>query len=285
MDTRAKVTGKTLYAADIELPNLHHGKIIFAGFPRAKLLKIDTEKAGKRVFCGMCHNVNHPVNGLPLEATYTEWKNGPYAKEGIQCQDCHMTPGAGVTKPNPGQLTSFSETRPYIYSHSIVGGNFAVAGLLGSEEHKNLAQERLKAAGKVEILGSSAVRTAEGIAFKVKVSNVGAGHYLPTGLTETRQMWLHITVKDNSGKMLWESGALDAKGEIKPGAVIYNTVIADKNGRHTDRVWEAAKITYDHRIPPKSSVVENIQVKSADLPMTVKVSVELMYRPAPQDHR
>jgi hypothetical protein len=25
-------------------------------------------------FCGMCHNVEHPFNGLVLESTYTEWK-------------------------------------------------------------------------------------------------------------------------------------------------------------------------------------------------------------------
>jgi nitrate/TMAO reductase-like tetraheme cytochrome c subunit len=46
-------------------------------------------------FCAMCHNVSHPLNGVDIEATYTEWKNGPYAKDGVVCQDCHMTPRPG----------------------------------------------------------------------------------------------------------------------------------------------------------------------------------------------
>lgn len=43
-------------------------------------------------FCRECHQ--HPaataVNGKPIENTYVEWKEGPYSKMGVQCQDCHM---------------------------------------------------------------------------------------------------------------------------------------------------------------------------------------------------
>jgi hypothetical protein len=43
----------------------------------------------KSEFCGMCHDgVNH--NGLEVKATYAEWKNSKYGKEGVQCEDCHM---------------------------------------------------------------------------------------------------------------------------------------------------------------------------------------------------
>lgn len=236
----------------------------------------------KGEFCGMCHKVNHPGNGLPLEATYTEWKNGPYAKEGIQCQDCHMTPGPGVTKPNPGKAVDFGPDRPHIYTHDFAGGNFAVTKILGSEEHSLLAQERLKAAGKIDIPASSIKKTDSGFDFQVRVSNVGAGHYLPTGLTETREMWLEITVRDNLGNVLWHSGMLDQKGNINKGSVVYNTVILDKNGRHTDKVWEAAKIGSDHRIPPKSSVLENFSVKKEGIKGKINITARLLYRSAPQ---
>jgi hypothetical protein len=43
-------------------------------------------------FCRECHQ--HPpstaINGKPIENTYVEWKEGPYSKMGVQCQDCHM---------------------------------------------------------------------------------------------------------------------------------------------------------------------------------------------------
>ncbi len=31
----------------------------------------------KSEFCGMCHNLTEKTHGVPLEATYTEWKEGP----------------------------------------------------------------------------------------------------------------------------------------------------------------------------------------------------------------
>ena len=43
-------------------------------------------------FCSECHQ-HHPstaINGKPIENTYVEWKASPYAKLGVQCQDCHM---------------------------------------------------------------------------------------------------------------------------------------------------------------------------------------------------
>lgn len=44
-------------------------------------------------FCTVCHQFEpggNSLNGKPLENTYDEWKNSPYAAQGIQCQQCHM---------------------------------------------------------------------------------------------------------------------------------------------------------------------------------------------------
>ncbi|MFN3476846.1 MAG: multiheme c-type cytochrome [Candidatus Methylomirabilales bacterium] len=44
-------------------------------------------------FCKECHQFpedGYALNGKLLENTYNEWRASPYAKEGIQCQDCHM---------------------------------------------------------------------------------------------------------------------------------------------------------------------------------------------------
>lgn len=235
-------------------------------------------------FCGMCHNVNHPVNDLPLEKTYTEWKEGPYAKEGIQCQDCHMTPGPGVTKPNPGKAAIMGPDRPHLYTHSIVGGNVAVPTLLGSIEHAQLAEERLKSAAAVEILPLTKFKPGAENTLQVKVTNKGAGHYLPTGLTETRQMWLQIKVTDGSGKVLFASGGLNKDGSIEKNSIVYNTVAADETGKATHKVWRAEKILSDYRIPPRQSVTETYK---ASIPVGAKgpftVSAILRYRSAPQE--
>jgi len=44
-------------------------------------------------FCATCHQFGkdgHALNGKPLENTYAEWQASPYAKQGKQCQSCHM---------------------------------------------------------------------------------------------------------------------------------------------------------------------------------------------------
>ena len=44
-------------------------------------------------FCAPCHQFDETglsVNGKPLENTYTEWQQSPYALQGVTCQNCHM---------------------------------------------------------------------------------------------------------------------------------------------------------------------------------------------------
>ncbi|MBI3990984.1 MAG: hypothetical protein HY350_02430, partial [Candidatus Omnitrophica bacterium] len=40
-------------------------------------------------FCAGCHELKAD-NGLTVMGTYTEWKETSYAKDGVQCQNCHM---------------------------------------------------------------------------------------------------------------------------------------------------------------------------------------------------
>lgn len=44
-------------------------------------------------FCATCHQFGkdgYTLNGKPLENTYAEWQASPYARQGKQCQSCHM---------------------------------------------------------------------------------------------------------------------------------------------------------------------------------------------------
>ncbi len=44
-------------------------------------------------FCSVCHQFGADgiaLNGKPLENTYVEWTASPAARQGRQCQDCHM---------------------------------------------------------------------------------------------------------------------------------------------------------------------------------------------------
>lgn len=191
-------------------------------------------------FCGACHNVDHPGNGMHLESTFTEWQNGPYAAQGIKCQDCHMTPGPGVTKPYPGTAAAGAVQREHIYLMTFVGGNVA----LGDSTR---AEERLKAAATLELDVAEIVGPGETAEVTTKITNVGAGHYLPTGLTEVRQMWLEV-------KAVFPDG-----GEKVLGTHEFGTILEDAEGRAPVELWEAVAFASDDRIPPKESVTDTFE--------------------------
>lgn len=235
----------------------------------------------KAEFCGMCHDVNHPTNGLPLEATYTEWKNGPYAARGIQCQDCHMTPGITEYQANPGKASGIGKDREHIWTHFGVGGNAFITEYMGSKTHRDMAVERLQRAAEVKIVPQTPIRKGDEFMFDVKIRNVGAGHYIPTGLTESRQMWLEVTVTDDGGEVLYHSGGMDGHGD--PQAVIYHTVIGDAQGNPTEKVWEAQSILSDNRIPPGGHTTESFSLMlPEDAKTPINITATLKYRSAPQ---
>lgn len=249
----------------------------------------------KSEFCGMCHDVTHPVNEKPIERTYTEWKESPYntgdPKSTIYCQDCHMRqkpglPATGATEKRnlPGKDALGGPDREHIYTHYFAGGNALLPGILGSEDHNRLAIERLQNAAKIDIVTPEKARAGEQAIVGVKVTNTGAGHKLPTGLTEAREMWLDIGVRDAKGNEIFRSGALDKGGNIDPNAVIYRTVLGDASGNPTLKVWAADHVISDTRIPPKGYSVEKYYIslpESAEGPLTVEA--KLYYHTASQE--
>jgi hypothetical protein len=179
-------------------------------------------------FCGTCHDVFHPTNGLPLEETYTEWKNSPYPAKNVQCQHCMMP----VMKNT--SIAVDGPTRPVVFGHTFPGGNFADGDAAG-------ARKLLRSAAKVELTTDlKSAKPGEPVFVTVKVTNTGAGHKLPTGLAEVRNLWLEINAIDLKGNTtsLYEER--------------YVTVLEDAEGKHdgTVPVWRAVKIFSDNRIAP-----------------------------------
>jgi len=207
-------------------------------------------------FCGNCHNVNHPGNNMPLEATYTEWKNGPYAAEGVVCQDCHMTPGPGVIKPREGKAAAGGPVREHVPMMTFAGANVG----LGDPAR---AEERLQSAAKLDLRIPEIVEGGE-VAVQTTITNIGAGHYLPTGLTDMRQMWLEVTATDADGT------------EIMKERRDFGTVLKDAAGNYPVYLWDAVGVQSDDRIPPRESISNEYSFAMAEGAVTVKAA--LYYR-------
>lgn len=242
-------------------------------------------------FCANCHHVFHPVTNFHIERTYDEWKYSIYAQKGIQCQDCHMVPieqaietARTLTKQNnPGRAAVSGPERDQVYTHEFVGGNFTVTKLLGSDKHAEIAKKRLKNAAVLTLNPPDFVERGKLARVSVKVTNIGAGHNLPTSLTEVRQMWIELSVMDVNGTILYHSGKLDEEGNIDPQAKIFNAKSVDIDGKHTYKPWEMNRFEYNYTIPPKGSTTTGyafLVPKNVKGPLLVKAT--LRYRSYPQ---
>jgi hypothetical protein len=241
-------------------------------------------------FCGLCHNVSHAINRLPIETTYDEWKNSPYntgdPETTISCQDCHMrqrpgVPSTGKTErpDNPGKASIYGPQRKHVWTHYFVGANAIITKQFRSDTHAQMAMQSLQHAADLEIMKNSTYRKNEISDIKVKVINSGAGHYLPTGLTSIRQMWLYVKVSDSNGNLLFQSGELDEKGGIDESAVMYHTVLGNDQGEPAINIAKAVKILYDHRVPPKGYIIETFSFRiPPDAVSPLLIRATLKYR-------
>ncbi len=184
-------------------------------------------------FCGNCHNVTHPAKNLvvggtdtgkpfPIERTYREWQQSDYSSTPSSrfatCQNCHM-PDSTVTDAKASGVSTNTHTGD-LPIHEFAGGNSWVPEVLrleypGLDIDADLAATRdaavrmLTHAAKLELTVAPDVDATKTLPIQVKVENL-TGHKLPTGYPEGRRMWLSVSVRDQNGKVLLESGAYDA---------------------------------------------------------------------------
>jgi cytochrome c554/c'-like protein len=224
-------------------------------------------------FCATCHNVTHPFNRMPIERTYDEWRDSPYNALGVQCQDCHMMPHPGVIR-NPGKASPLGKDRDSVYTHGFVGGNVAVLRHLGADEQARLTREMLRSAATIALVDLPRSIPTGGLArIAVRVTNSGAGHKLPTGFPEGREVWIDLAVYDARGRQVYRLGAVK-DGATEPGTKSFRVELGDPKGNSVHvKAWEADRILFDTRIPPKGYAEEEYAFnvpRDAKGPLTVR---------------
>lgn len=240
-------------------------------------------------FCSSCHTVIHPLNGLRIENTYGEWKDSVYAKNAVQCQDCHMR--------SVEEMKQVAETlKPVIVKgprvingperdirrHYFVGGNTNADRLAGDKAHAALAEGFLKSAARIEVKAPDGFTPGTKLPLEVIVHNIAAGHNLPTGVTELRQMWVDLQVLDANGKTVFRSPTLDGHGELSPEAIWFGAVAVDQSGKVTVRPWEMARFARRQTVPPKGSIATQLAPSlPPQLAGPITISARLLYRSAP----
>lgn len=273
---------------------------------RTRLMHSATGFTPKRVeylkdagLCASCHTLftkalddkGQVAGTLPEQVPYQEWQHSDYATRQT-CQDCHMTPVKGQQP-----ITSVhAQDHDGVMRHIFVGGNAFLldmlkdhAGELGvaaqPEELEASARrsEALLTREAADVL-VSVPRLADGrVSFDVTVKN-RTGHKFPTAYP-ARRAWLHVTVRDGQGHIVFESGAVRPDGSVvgndndvdptkfephyrritEPGQVqIYESIMGDFAGRVTTGLLYGSHYLKDNRMLPagfdKASAGPLIQV-------------------------
>jgi hypothetical protein len=241
--------------------------------------------------CASCHQVYHYDSHFPIEATYLEWKHGPYAQKDILCQDCHMV----ETETFKRSADTFQKPTRQEYHHYFNGANYLLYFLaraaaekagdrdLAAQHQKQyeMAVARLKSAADLEILPVYDKGVLREI--KVRIKNIRAGHNLPTSLTHVRQMWLEITARDEKGKVLMSSGTIDAHGALQPETRIFNSDGMGNNFHFAIDPWIVTAFSRHDTIPPRGYKDVSYGVPSMDKKKTIAVEAKLRYRQAGQE--
>ena len=237
----------------------------------------------KSEFCSTCHNVTHPFNKLPIERTYDEWRDSLYNSQGIECQDCHMTPGPGV-QGNPGKSAVMGKEREHVYSHQFASANVTLLKHFGKEQAANDATEMLRSAATMQFVNVPGTVTAgQNEMISLKVSNTGAGHKLPTGFPEGREVWVDFKVTDKQGNTIYRLGAIK-DGRTEANTKNFKAILGDKNGDVVDiNVWEADRVLADTRILPNSfALLEYAFSVPVGVEGPLTITAVLNYWPFPQ---
>jgi hypothetical protein len=262
-------------------------------------IPVQSEHMGASELCATCHTLYTPyidaagqiAGEFPEQMPYQEWLHSDYQGDRT-CQDCHMPIAQGGVQIS---ITG-GEPRSPFYQHNPVGGNTFILHLLrafGEEIEVTASSKQFEASIKrvteqleahtasvsIEDLRLSGSQMTAKVVIKNQV-----GHKLPTGFP-SRRVWLHFTVQDAGGQLVFESGASNPDGAIvgndndaDPSSFephyqtidgsdqvqIYEAIMGDTETKVTTTLLRGAQYLKDNRLLPagfeKGSAASEIAV-------------------------
>lgn len=228
--------------------------------------------------CATCHTLHTDAvdaqgvatGGRLLEQSpYLEWRNSSFTTEvanpGPQaqsCQGCHMPVvdedglpirTAIARTPGGGDFPRTSARAPF-GRHTLVGGNTLVPAMLRDNAQElnpkassaafdaTITRARQQLNSRTARLTVQSIEPQAGLReVTLMVENL-AGHKLPTAYP-SRRVWLHVSVIDQAGQSVYETGGYDARGRLlgPDGAVLPSEQAGGPLLAHQDRIEDPAQ--------------------------------------------
>jgi len=235
-------------------------------------------------YCGACHKqfIDKEVNQIgwvQLQNQYDNWRKSRWYHEGdptktVSCRECHM-PLHASSDPAAGDDADYNRgvADGRHRSHRFLAANQVMPVLMklpGAEEHVRLTERWLRGeieveeiadkwtAGPVircELNGPKSVSPGEPVDVQVVLTNNKTGHGFPTGPLDIIRSWVELTVKDDRGNIVFESGKPDEQGKMVEGALIFKAEGIDRYGNDIDRhnLWEMVGARFKRAMFPGAS--------------------------------
>lgn len=215
-------------------------------------------------FCGACHKVSLdvPLNSYRWvrgQNEYDNWHDSGTAHNAARtfylpparrvCQDCHMP-------LEPAPLGDLAAKNGMVRSHRFLAANNALPFLRGDADSVRRVEQFLRDF-KLRIDVFAAVRPGatpaedetiygldraqltvapgERVRAEVVVRNLDVGHTFPGGTNDSNESWIELTVLDERGRVLAQSGAVGADGHVDEHAHFFRVVMVDQSGRRVFR--------------------------------------------------
>lgn len=208
-----------------------------------------SELHGQSIVCAPCHEFVN-AQGTAIMTTFSEWRDSSAARNGTQCQDCHMgRTKAYVVDPIVKRLPD-----AHVNLHEVPGGH-SIAQL-----HKALE------------INLDPRRDGDSLVLDVRIRNKGAGHAVPTGMPG-RRVILEVKVRSSAGRSFEESR-------------VYGKTFADASGaairRDAALFARGVRLVSDARLQADERKTETFRFPVPAI-ATAYVSLKMSYEHAPTE--
>lgn len=270
---------------------------LIRAYPRHHVESLQRKVFKSPEFCAACHkqfideNINR-VGWVQLQNQYDNWRTSRWnhprdPRRTVECRECHM-PLTASTDPASGDDRDYNRSRDdgMHRSHRFLGANQFIPTVLDlphAQEHVRLVEKWLRGeipipeiankwrsgpAVPLELVTPATATPGRPITIQTIITNNKTGHDFPTGPLDIIQAWVELTVTDQNGRIVFQSGQRDSANFIAPGSFMFKAEPVDQYGNLIDRhnLWEMVGVRYRRAVYPGFSDQEQF---TFDCPGTI----------------
>ncbi|MFZ0061219.1 MAG: tetratricopeptide repeat protein [Pyrinomonadaceae bacterium] len=242
-------------------------------------------------FCSTCHKSQVPreLNDYKFIRAFAvgdEYQMSSFSKESPHpyyvrdketCNSCHM-------RREPAPLFDVSAKQGQLASHRWAAANTAIPVFYKWPEQLNAVTKFLEndavgidifalrrksqEAGAEEFIAplnrsSFSVNASDRITAEVVITNKNIGHSFPPELRDFYEAFVEFVVKDDKGKILYQSGFIKPNGYLDESAHNYKTYLVKPDGSFNDKhhIWRTRGIAQNNMIQSGRSDLARYQFR------------------------